>query len=208
MQTKDSDMTATDPMALLGSGAWMNGFSEDIARALARCEELCFRLNSLAPSRLEERKALAKEIVGSIGDHFFLHSPFHCDLGTNVHIGDYFLGNFNLTILDEARVSIGDHVFIGPNCTLCTVVHALDAPQRNEGIMRTAPVTIEDNVWLAANVTVLPGVTIGTGSVIGAGSVVTKDVPPHTLAVGNPCKPLRAIGPVDNIAPASILQTI
>lgn len=135
-----------------------------------------------------------REMIGSIGGRFVIHSPFRCDFGTNIHIGDNFIGNFNLAILDEAEVTIGNNVFIGPNCSLCTIVHALDAGQRNAGIMRALPITVGDDVWIAANVVVLPGVTIGRGAVIGAGSVVTKDVPAGVLAAGNPCRVIREIG--------------
>lgn len=178
-------------LPLLRPGEWMNGFSETIAAVLAECEERCFALNSLPPSRKDERREIIKELLGAVGDRFDIHSPFRCDLGFNIVIGENFFSNFNLTILDEAQVTIGDNVFIGPNVTICTITHALDAGQRNAGIMRAQPVTIGDNVWIAAGVTVLPGVTIGDRAVIGAGSVVTRSVPAGMLAVGNPCKVVR-----------------
>ncbi len=184
----------TDNLGVLRSGEWMNGFADDIAEALSRCAEQCFRLNALSPQCRSEREEIVREMIGSIGGRFVIHSPFRCDFGTNIHIGDNFIGNFNLAILDEAEVTIGNNVFIGPNCSLCTIVHALDAGQRNAGIMRALPITIGDDVWIAANVVVLPGVTIGRGAVIGAGSVVTKDVPAGVLAAGNPCRVIREIG--------------
>lgn len=112
-------------------------------------------------------------------------------------MGDNLICNFNVTILDEAEVRIGDNVFIGPNTSICTITHALDFRQRNEGIMRSAPVTIGSNVWIGAGVTVLPGVTIGDGSVIGAGSLVTKDIPSGVLALGSPCRVVREITEAD-----------
>lgn len=184
----------TDNLGVLRSGEWMNGFADDIAEALSRCAEQCFRLNALSPLCRSEREEIVREMIGSIGGRFVIHSPFRCDFGTNIHIGDNFIGNFNLAILDEAEVTIGNNVFIGPNCSLCTIVHALDAGQRNAGIMRALPITVGDDVWIAANVVVLPGVTIGRGAVIGAGSVVTKDVPAGVLAAGNPCRVIREIG--------------
>lgn len=182
-----------DNMELLGSGEWMNGFADDLGEKLAVCEDLCFSLNMLPPSRKDEREALVRKIFGAIGRRFTIHSPFHCDFGSNISMGENFVGNFNLTILDEAKVTIGDNVFIGPNVSLCTVVHSFDAEERNAGIMKALPITIGDNVWIAANVVVLPGVTIGERSVIGAGSVVTKSIPQGVLAVGNPCRPVREI---------------
>ncbi len=193
-QTDHTDMHGGRPggvFDLLGSGRWTDGFADGIGDALARCEELCFRLNTTSPSRRAEREAIVREIFGRIGERFVIHSPFHCDFGFNLHVGEGFVGNFNLTILDEADVTIGDNVFIGPNTTICTVIHAFDAPGRNAGVMRALPVTIGDNVWIAANVVILPGVTIGAGAVVGAGSVVTRDVAPGALVAGNPARFIR-----------------
>ena len=181
------------PLQQLASGEWMNGFADQLTAMLSECEEKCFNLNSLAPSHKEERHNLITSLLGRIGNNYTLHSPFHCDFGFNIKIGENFVGNFNLTILDEAEVTIGHNVFIGPNTTLITVTHALDHHQRNAGIMKAQPITIGDNVWIAANVTILPGVTIGDRAVIGAGSVVTKDIAPDTLVAGNPAHPLRSL---------------
>lgn len=177
----------------LRSGVWMNGFTSEIHEALVRCEDLCFRLNATLPSRTDEREAIMREILPCVGKNPVIHSPFHCDFGFNIHIGDNFVGNFNLIILDEAEVVIGNNVFIGPNTTLCTIIHSEDAGQRNQGIMRAAPVTIGNDVWIAADVCVLPGVTIGNGAVVGAGSIVTRDVPPYSLVVGNPARQIRKV---------------
>ncbi|MDE6121326.1 MAG: sugar O-acetyltransferase [Muribaculaceae bacterium] len=180
-------------MRLLLSGEWMNGFTDDLRDRLERCEELCFALNAIPPSRKDERRAVIKQLFGAVGERFTIHSPFHCDFGFNISVGEDFVCNFNVTILDEALVTIGKNVFIGPNTTLCCVVHALDAAQRNAGIMKALPITIGDNVWIAAGVTVLPGVTIGEGAVVGAASVVTRDVEPFTVVAGNPARPIRKI---------------
>ncbi|MDE6824839.1 MAG: sugar O-acetyltransferase [Duncaniella sp.] len=185
----------------LHKGKWVYGFDDEIHRMLLENEERCFELNSLSPLRVEERKAIIRNIFGSIGEPFTLHSPFHCDFGKHIHIGHNFTGNFNLTILDEGVVTIGDNVFIGPNCGIYTINHALLPEQRNVGVMRARPVTIGDNVWLGANVTVLPGVTVGEGCVIGAGSVVTGDLPPFSLCVGNPCRVIRRITEADRVTP-------
>ena len=171
----------------------MNGFTDGLSYGLEQCSDLCFSFNQTPPSHKEERSAMIRSLFGSIGEKFVIHSPFRCDFGFNIHVGENFVGNFNLTILDEAEVHIGDNVFIGPNTSICTVIHALDYKSRNIGIMRAAPIMIGNNVWIASNVVVLPGVTIGDGAVIGAGSVVTKNIPAHSLAVGNPCKVIREI---------------
>lgn len=182
-----------DKQFLLKEGEWMNGFSPECAAALLRCEDLCFQLNSTLPSKKSEREEILRKILGSLGSKFTVHSPFRCDFGFNICIGENFVGNFNLTILDEAKVTIGDNVFIGPNTTICTITHAIDAQSRNKGIMCARSVRICDNVWIASNVVVLPGVTIGEGAVIGAGSVVAKDVAPYTIVAGNPAKEVRKI---------------
>ena len=177
----------------LRSGKWTNGFAPQFGESLGKCSEECFRFNILPPSCKKEREDIIRGLLGSIGKNFIFNPPFRCDFGFNIRIGSNFIGNFNLTILDEAEVTIGDNVFIGPNVSLCTVIHAMTPRERNEGIMMARPIVIGDNVWIAANVVVLPGVTIGDGAVIGAGSVVTKDVAPFTLAAGNPARKIRDI---------------
>ncbi len=191
-------------LQILRSGEWCHCISPEISAILLDCEEKCFRLNNLPPSSADERRTIIKRLLGKIGNHFIIHSPFHCDFGTNITIGENFIANFNLTILDETRVTIGDNVFIGPNVSIYTVTHALDISQRNEGLMQARPVTIGNNVWVCGNCVILPGVSIGEGCVIGAGSVVTRDIPPLTLAVGNPCRPLRPITEADKISATGI----
>lgn len=178
---------------------WVYGFGDEIAAMLRAVETLCFRLNATSPELIDERAELIKKIFGKIEEPFTVHSPFHCDFGKHIRAGKNLVANYNLTILDEAIVTIGDNVFIGPNCGIYTINHALLPDQRNEGVMQARPVTIGDNVWIAANVVICPGVSIGEGAVIGAGSVVTRDIPPYTLAAGNPCRPLRSITDADRI---------
>lgn len=193
----------TDIFELLNNGDWVRAGAKDspeVSEKLVRCADKCHEFNSLRPSMIERRRAIVEELLGSIGENFVLHSPFRCDFGFNIHIGDNFVGNFNLSILDEVSVVIGDNVMIGPNCSLVTIVHALDAHQRNEGVMMAKPIVIGDNVWIAANVVILPGVSIGDGAVIGAGSVVTKSIPGNVLAVGNPCKVVRGITDSDKVS--------
>lgn len=193
-------MTDTDNLRRMRSGAWLNAITPDIAAELQRAEELCFRLNALPPSRHEEREAIIRQLFAHAGEGLILHSPFHCDFGTQISVGDRFVGNFNLTILDEAPVTIGDRVFIGPDVGIYTVTHALLPDQRSAGIMRARPVRIDDDVWIGGHATILPGVRIGRGAVIGAGSVVVHDIPPGMLAVGNPCRPLRPIAESDRVS--------
>lgn len=188
-----------DDLEKMTSGAWLHAVTPQIGAALRRAEEMVFRLNALPPSQQQERDAILRELLGGLGSPYCIHSPFYCDIGTQITIGDHFYGNFNLTILDEAPVTIGSHVYIGPNVGIFTVNHALLPDQRNEGIMRSLPVRIGDNVWIGGNVTITQGVTIGEGAVIGAGSVVTRDIPAGVVAAGNPCRVLRSITEKDRI---------
>lgn len=114
-----------DDLEKMKAGLWLYARKPQIRQALQRCEELVFRFNSLPPSREEERNAIIRQLFGRTGGTFCIHSPFHCDFGAQISVGDHFVGNFNLTILDEAPVTIGDHVFIGPNVGIYTVNHAL-----------------------------------------------------------------------------------
>ncbi len=155
-----------------------------------RC--LLHEYNSLSPARIAERDLLIRRIV-CMGENGCIISPFYCDYGYHIHIGRNFFANANLVILDGAEVYIGDNVFIAPNVGIYTAGHPLDVEQRNAGLEYAYPIHIGNNVWIGGNVVILPGVSIGDGVVIGAGSVVTKDIPAYTLAVGNPCRPLRKL---------------
>lgn len=183
----------------LHRGRWVHGIHPEVSEMLIATEDACHRFNSLMPSDIEARCRIITDILGSIGHDFLIHSPFRCDFGKHIHIGDNFVANFGLTILDEAPVTIGHNVFIGPGVSIYTITHAMLPDQRNEGIMKALPVTIESDVWICGGVTILPGVTIGRGAVIGAGSVVTDDVPPMHLAMGNPCRPVRPITESDRV---------
>lgn len=158
-----------------------------------RCAGLTHRLNLLPPSQTEEREDLLRRLLGRAPGHFTIVSPFYCDYGYNISLGENFFANMNLTILDEAPVSIGNNVFIGPGCGIYTALHPLDRERRNKGLEYARAVTIGNDVWMGGGVSILPGVTIGDGTVIGAGSVVTHSMPAGVLAAGNPCRVLRPI---------------
>lgn len=159
----------------------------------ADCKELCHDYNHLRPKDIEGRRRIIMELLGSVKGNFLIEQPFLCDYGYNIHIGDNFYANHNLVILDEAPVIFGDNVFIAPNCGFYTAAHPIDAAERNRGLEYARPITVGNDVWIGADVCVLPGVTIGDDCVIGAGSVVVKDIPPHSVAVGNPCNVIRKI---------------
>lgn len=149
--------------------------------------------NDLHPSDSCNMKRLLKEMLGSCGENIQINQPFRIDYGCNLFVGENFFANFNLTILDEAKVTIGKNAFIGPNCSIFTACHPLDPTERNKGVEWSEPVTIGDSVWIGGNATILPGVTIGNNVVIGAGSVVTRSFPDNVVIAGNPARIIKHI---------------
>lgn len=146
------------------------------------------------------RKKLVKKIFKKCDSSTYVEPPFHANFGgKNVSIGKNFYSNFNLTLVDDSEIIIGDYVMIGPNVTIITAIHPVSPRLRDYGLQYNKKVFIEDHVWIGANVTVLPGVTIGKNSIIGASSVVTKDVEPNAIYVGNPARKLRNITDDDYI---------
>ncbi|MEN4704401.1 sugar O-acetyltransferase [Pantoea agglomerans] len=161
-------------------------------------KEYCFNFNNLNPFREEEKSKILSELLGQHGDNITIESPFYCDYGTNIHVGNNFFANHNLVILDGARVTIGDNVFIAPHVGIYTAGHPIDSKRRGEGLEFALPVSIGNNVWIGAGVTITPGVTIGDNSVIGAGSVVNRNIPADSVAAGNPCKVIRKVSEADS----------
>ena len=157
------------------------------------CKELCYTLNHLPPSQIAEREAIIRRLFCKTKERFLLEQPFYCDYGYNIEIGENFYANMNCVILDEAKVTFGDNVFIAPSCGFYTAGHPLDGEQRNRGLEYAPPIRVGNNVWIGAQVCVLPGVTIGDNTVIGAGSVVNRDIPANVIAAGNPCRVIREI---------------
>lgn len=145
----------------------------------------------------QERDCILRELLGSAGSNLRIKDGFQCDLGFNIHIGDNFLANYNLTILDMAKVTIGNNVWIGPNVGLYAVSHPVDAELRLKMLGIAQPITIGNNVWIGGNSTILMNVTIGDNCVIGAGSVVTKSIPANCIAYGNPCRIAKKLPDTD-----------
>lgn len=173
---------------------------EELNTLMLDTKDLCHELNQLRPSDTTRREALLDRLVPHRGEDVTILSPFLCDYGTCIHIGTGTFINHDAYLMDGGGIEIGEYCFIGPSCNIYTALHPLLDEERREGLELAKAVRLGDGVWLGGNVTVLPGVTIGDGAVIGAGSVVTRDIPAHTLAVGNPCRPLRAITKSDRIA--------
>lgn len=179
------------------SGELYKSFDAELLAERQRAKEIVFRYNSLQPSMIEERNELLRSLFGSVKGNFFIEPPFRCDYGCNIEIGENFYANYNLVILDCAKVTIGDNVLIGPNVGIYTAGHPLHFELRKEEWEFASPITIEDNVWIGGNVVLNPGVTIGRNSVVGSGSVVTKDIPANVVAAGNPCRVIREITDAD-----------
>lgn len=175
------------------SGERYRAAMPEFQQGLRRAQLVIRKFNDMSPDDVDGRMALLHGFLGGCGERVQINQPFRCDWGCNITIGHDTYINFGMTVLDEAPVTIGNHVFIGPNVSIFTACHPLDAPSRNTGDEWAEPVTIADNVWIGGCVTILPGVTIGHDSVIGAGAVVTKDVAPFTVVGGNPAKVIRQI---------------
>ncbi|MCI9417780.1 MAG: sugar O-acetyltransferase [Eubacterium sp.] len=156
------------------------------------CRKKLQEFNFMDRSDFDGLKKAAKELLGK-SDKAFINPPFYCDYGTHIEVGKNFFANYNCTILDVAKVKIGDNCQMAPNVSIYTAGHPIHPVSRNSGYEYGKEVTIGDNVWIGGNSVICPGVTIGDHVVIGAGSVVTKDIPDWSVAAGNPCKVIRKI---------------
>ncbi|MDO6762414.1 sugar O-acetyltransferase [Agarivorans sp. 1_MG-2023] len=172
-------------------------FNEDIFAEQTQCQEVIYDYNHSRPSQVKLREDLLEQIFAEVGDNCFIEPPLQANWGKHTHLGKNVYANFNLTLVDDTHIYIGDSVMIGPNVTLATAGHPIDPEPRRKAAQFNIAIDIANNVWIGANTVVLPGISIGENSVIGAGSVVTKDIPANVVAVGNPCKVLREIGEHD-----------
>ena len=184
---------------------YASGYERIPAEAQKRAKTLCWAYNQTAPDETEKRREILQQLLGTCSPMTGIEPDFHCDYGFNIHTHGLVVINYNCVILDTSPVQIGSGVFIAPGVCLACSGHAVDPEQRAQGIGTSAPITVEDNVWIGANATVCGGVTIGVGSVIGAGSVVTRDIPAGVVAAGVPCRVIRPITEKDKIRPEDIL---
>lgn len=167
----------------------------DILQEQRTYQELMYEFNHTRPSETEKRAGLLSQMFADIGDGCCIEAPFFANWGGHhVHLGRNVYANFNLTLVDDTHIYIGDNTLLGSNVVLATAGHPLLPELRAKGYQFNAPIRIGKNCWLGAGVMVMPGVTIGDNTVIGAGSIVTRDIPAGVLAVGNPCHVLREIG--------------
>ena len=174
-------------------------YDKELLQDRMDCKDLCYEYNHLRPSQVEEQKEVIRKLLGKTKKNFFITAPFWCDYGYNIELGENFYSNHNLVILDCAKVTFGDTVFIAPDCGFYAAGHPIDAERRNIGLEYAYPITVGNDVWIGGGVRVMPGVTIGSNVVIGSGSVVTKDIPDNVVAAGNPCRVLRPITEKDKL---------
>lgn len=175
------------------SGEMYDPLDPEILRERRRARDLTKALNDSRDEEIEERARVIRQLFGSIGEGVWIETPFFCDYGSNIQLGNKVFFNFNCVILDVMQVRIGDHVLCGPHVQIYTAMHPLNAAERRAGLEFARPVEIGSDVWIGGGAIVCPGVSIGARAVIGAGSVVTKAIPEGVFAAGNPCRVIREI---------------
>ena len=199
------EMTEREKML---SGELYDPTDKELEQLRLNARKLARKYNLTDEDQPEEQAQILQELLPTTEELPYLQAPVYFDYGCNTFFGKFSSANFNFTCLDVCEIHIGDNVMIGPNVTLATPMHPLLPEERNirkredgsfYNLEYAKPITIKDNCWLASNVVVCGGVTIGEGCVIGAGSVVTKDIPPYSLAVGNPCRVIRKITEKDHM---------
>lgn len=174
---------------------------EEMLAAQRAQMELLYDFNATRPGEMDRRMTLARRLLGFVGEGAYIEPPLHANWGCNTSVGNRFYANFNLTLVDDGMITIGDDVMLGPNVTIVTTGHPIRPDLRRAPTLTqfSLPVSIHDGVWIGAGATILPGVTIGENSVIGAHSLVTKDVPANVVAYGNPCRVVREINEHDDV---------
>ncbi|HIT85741.1 MAG TPA: sugar O-acetyltransferase [Candidatus Ornithomonoglobus intestinigallinarum] len=183
---------------ILHSGELYYPNADEITELQLQCLDKLWEFNRTRPSEVKKRAEMLKSMLAEAGENCYIEAPFYANWGgRHVHFGKNVYANFNLTLVDDTHIYVGDYTMIGPNVTLATAGHPILPGLREKAYQYNAPVTIGKNCWLGAGVVVVPGVSIGDNSVIGAGSIVTRDVPQNVVAAGNPCRVLREIGERD-----------
>lgn len=195
LKSKGNSMNNFDKMH---SGELYLPGNEEIMREQLKCLEKLYDFNNTRPSESDKREQLLKDMFAKIGCNCYIEPPLHSNWGgKHVHFGNNVYANFNLTLVDDTHIYVGDYTMFGPNVVVATAGHPILPELREKAYQYNAPVKIGRNCWIGAGAVIVPGITIGDNSVIGAGSVVTKDIPSNVVAVGNPCRVLREINEND-----------
>ena len=189
-----------DVLEILHSGELYDPNADEIMKLQRPCIDRLYDYNRTRPSQVELRQALLREMLAEVGEGCYIEAPFYSNWGgRHVHFGRNVYANFCLTLVDDTHIYVGDNTMFGPNVTVATAGHPVDPELRRRGLQYNAPVRIGANCWIGAGAVILPGVTIGDNVVIGAGSIVTRDVPSGVVAVGNPCRVMRAVSERDKV---------
>lgn len=175
------------------AGELYNPLSKELIRERRQARLLLKELNDCREDEVSERNSILRKLIPDAGNGFWVQTPFYCDYGYNIAVGENVFFNFNCVILDVMPVKIGSRTLFGPNVQIYTATHPMDHQLRATGVESAKEIVIGEDVWIGGNVVVCPGVTIGHRTVIGAGSVVTKDIPSDVFAAGNPCKVIRSL---------------
>lgn len=186
-----------DAYEQMKSGKLYYSDTEELFALQAKQMEILYDYNATRPRDKGYREALLKRLLAEVGDDCYIEPPLHANWGSNTHLGNSVYANFNLTLVDDTDIFIGDECMIGPNVVIATAGHPIEPELRRKAAQFNIPVRIGRNVWIGAGAVILPGVHIGDNSVIGAGSVVTKDIPENSVAYGNPCRVVREISDHD-----------
>lgn len=180
------------------SGLIYDPADEEILQEQMNFQDKLWEFNKLMPSQIKEKRAYMKEVFAECGENCYIELPFRANWGGHhVHFGNGVYANFNLTVVDDGHIYVGDKVMFGPNVTIATANHPIDPKLRELGLQYNKDIHIGENTWIGAGAVIVPGVHIGKNVVIGAGSVVTKDIPDNVVAVGNPCRILREVNERD-----------
>lgn len=180
------------------SGEIYDPNDENILREQMDCLELLYEYNQTRPHEQQRRQDLLRQMFAEIGENCYIEPPFHANWGGHhVHFGKNVYSNFNLTLVDDTHIYVGDYTMFGPNVTVATAGHPILPQLRQRGLQYNMPVHIGKNCWIGAGAILVPGVTIGDNVVVGAGSIVTKDLPDNVVAVGTPCRILRQVNEHD-----------
>ena len=196
MSDSDTNLTAWEKMQ---RDMVYDDFDADLFNRRVAAKTIFKQYNKTTDEQPELRRSLMEQLFGSVGENVYVEPDFTGEFGKNIFIGHDVYINFGAVLLDCSRISIGNHVLIGPNVGMYSANHSLDPDERAQGALIGGRITIGDKAWIAGDVKIMAGVTIGEGAVIGCGSVVTHDIPPRTLAAGNPCRVIRPITEADKV---------
>lgn len=174
-------------------------FDKDLFDRRVEAKKLFKEFNNTTDEEVEKRQEIMKKLFKKVGERVYLEPNFTCEFGKNITLGNDLYINFGCTLLDCGQITIGNNTLLGPNVSMYSANHSLDAEERISGALIPEPITIGDRVWIGGGTTVLSGVSIGNDTAIGAGSVVTHDIPAGVVAAGNPCKVIRKITEKDKV---------